>query len=318
MQQRLLQDFMDTVRRNRLGVDAVQVNQGGKVLDVHHFDRGGAHDCFSVAKSFLSTGIGIAIGEGKLTLQDSVTKALAEHLPDDIDPRYHQLTLRNLLTMTTGHDRPWLMSGERARFREEAQTANASRESKDWAYYAFTRPIVHEPGTVFSYGNLAPYLACCMLEKAVGATLRDYLYEKFWKPMGIACPRWDSCPAGHTFSASDLFMDIGDMIQLGTVYLNGGRFEDQQLVPAQWVEQATSKQVESAKISPEGSGEDETYGYGYFFWLCHQPGVYRAYGREGQFVIVMPQLQAVIATMSMHHDVQSILDAVWKDIVPKL
>jgi len=108
------------------------------------------------------------------------------------------------------------------------------------------------------------------------------------------------------------------MIKLGIVYLNGGEYNGKRIVSKKWINMATSYKIPSQQISIKGTGEDEKYGYGYQFWMCQFPGVYRAFGRLGQFVIVLPEYNAVIGTSAYEDNEQSILDAVWKTILPRL
>lgn len=142
-----------------------------------------------------------------------------------------------------------------------------------------------------------------MLEKVVGCSVRDYLIDKLWQPLGTRAPRWDSDPAGHTFPTSDLFLDIRDMIKLSQIYLGKGMFEGHRYLSEDWVIVATQNHVTSDVINPTGEVADEHCGYGYYFWMNSVSGTYRPYGREGQFIIVLPEQEAVVAVQAMHHDV---------------
>lgn len=306
-----LQGFINTVKEQNINMDAVAVIKDGALLALHRFSDDVVHNVFSVAKSHTATAIGFAIDEGKLSLADRPVDFFADILPSDIDPKWSRVTLHNLLTMTTGHGAAHLMVVDRKMLREE--------KNGEWLDFAFTRPMPYEPGEKFAYGNLAPYVAGRMLEKAVGTTICDYLYEKMWMPMGVCKPRWDTDLAGHTFAASDLYLDIVDMAKLGQLYASGGCFNGQRLLSEEWVKAAGSKHTDSCVLNPGGYGKDEEAGYGYYFWLNHEvPGSYRCYGREGQFVIILPEKNAVIATQAMNSNVQPILDAVWKHILPQL
>ena len=129
---------------------------------------------------------------------------------------------------------------------------------------------------------------------------------------------WDTDPPGHTFAASDLFLDIKDMIKLGQIYFGKDAFERHRYLSEDWVVATTQNHVASDVINPTGEAADEHCGYGYYIWMNSVPGTYRAYGRERQFVIVLPERDIVIAVQAMHHDVQEILDLVWETILPQL
>ena len=304
-----LQNFINFVKEQNINMDAVAVARGGVLLGLHRFSNAIIHNVFSVAKSHTATAIGFAIDEGKLKLSDRPVDFFADILPDDIDPKWQKVTLHNLLTMTTGHGAAHLMVIDRKMLREKGE--------KEWLTFAFTRPMPYKPGEKFSYGNLAPYVAGRMLEKAVGMTICDYLYEKMWKLMDIAKPQWDTDPAGHTFAASDLYLDITDMVKLGELYAADGCYRGKRLLSEEWVKSVSTKHTDSCVLNPAGYGIDEEVGYGYYFWLNHEvSGSYRCYGREGQFVIILPEKNAVIATQAMNSNVQPILDAAWKYILP--
>ncbi len=304
---RLLFDFLKKVEAEGTGLQGVCVFQNNEIEDEHYFAPDIPRNIFSVSKSFLSTAIGILLGEGALKLSDRPVDFFPQNIPDHIHPWYEKLELRHLLTMTSGHKRPLLHEGER----------NTLKEA-DWIRFVFSQPLLAMPGESFMYSNGSAYLAGCMAEKVTGMKLKDFLYEKAFEPMHIPYPEWEECPMGHTFAASRLKLKLKDMIKLGVLYLNRGCCEGMQIVPAGWVDAATSFQTASRQISAFGTGEDENFGYGYQFWLCRYPGIYRAFGRLGQFVIVIPDKNAVIATSAQEKNEQSILDIIWETILPKL
>ncbi len=313
-----LKPFIESIERQNICMDAVMVVQNDVVLGLHRFTDQVVHNVFSVAKSYTSAAIGFAVDDGFLKLTDKPYDMFQELLPESIDPRWKDVTLFHLLTMTSGHGEPHLMVVDRKILRGETEGDADQAMREEWLRFAFTRPMVCRPGEAWSYGNLAPYVAGRMLEKAAGCSMRDYLYEKMWKPLRVKKPRWDSDTAGHTFGASDLYLDITDMIKLGQIYLGMGELDGRRFLSREWVEWSTACHYPSFSINPFGYAADEECGYGFYFWHNTKNGSYRAYGREGQFVIVLPEQNAVIAIQSMHSDVQPILDAVWEHILPWL
>lgn len=314
-----LNNFITSVKEQNINMDAVAVIKDDVLLGLHRFSDTVIHNVFSVAKSHTATAIGFAIDEGKLKLTDKPVDFFADILPADIDPRWNDVTLYNLLTMTTGHDTKHLMVVDRQKLRGESEEKLPQEMMDEWLLFAFTRPIVYNAGEKFAYGNLAPYVAGRMLEKAVGMTICDYLYEKMWKRMGVTKPRWDTDSAGHTFAASDLYLDILDMAKLGQLYASGGCYRGERYLSEEWVKSVGLKHIDSCVLNPGGYCADEEAGYGFYFWRNHEvEDSYRCYGREGQFVIILPEKNAVIATQAMHSNVQPILDAVWKHILPQI
>lgn len=299
--------FSERILKNGLNVFSVRVLQEGKTVGSAQYAEDIPYSIFSAAKCFMVTALGIAKEEGLLSLRDRPAEVFTGHLPDDLADGYERITLEHLIMMASGHERALLMEKERLQM-----------TAKDWIRFVFEQPLPYEPGSRFTYSNGSAYLAGCMVEKAVGATLQDYVYEKIFRPMDIPYCEWIKCPLGHTFSPTRLYMRIDDMIKLGQLYLGGGEYNGARIVSAGWVEQATRKHVESHQISAKGAGTDELYGYGYKFWMCRYPGVYRAYGRNGQFIIVVPDKKAVVATMAEEPNVQGILDAVWDTVMPQL
>lgn len=314
-----LTNFIGAVEEKALKVDAVMAIKDDAILGLHRFSEAIDHNVFSVAKSHLATAIGFAIDEGKLSLDDKPIDAFADIIPGDIDPRWQDVTLYHLMTMTSGHGQPFLMASDRKKLLGETEEKLPEAMMNEWLIFAFTCPMMYEPGERFSYGNLAPYVAGRMLEKAVGMSVCDYLYEKFWRPVGTAKPRWDTDAKGHTFPASDLFLDIVDMAKLGQLYASGGTYKGTRFLPEEWVKKAGAFHVPSSPINPTGNAIDEEAGYGLYFWRNHgDKNSYRCYGREAQFVLIMPDKNAVIAVQSMQHDVQPVMDAIWEHIFPQL
>ncbi len=314
-----LEGFIKAVNEKNLTVDAVMAIKDGTILGLHRFTDTIIHNVFSVAKSHTATAIGFAIEEGKLSLDDKPVDMFADILPANIDPRWKDVTLYHLLTMTSGHGQPHLMAVDRRKLRGETEEKLPKEMMDEWLLFAFDCPLVYEPGEKFSYGNLAPYVAGRMLEKAVGMSICDYLYEKFWGPIGVKKPQWDADLAGHTFAASDLYLDIVDMAKLGELYAGGGVYRGKRFLSEEWVKNAGAYHVASSHINPAGNAIDEYAGYGFYFWRNHgAENSFRCYGREAQLVIILPEKNAVICVQAMNSDVQPVLDTVWEQILPQI
>lgn len=312
-----LKRFIKTVDEKQIRMNTVMVLQDDTVLGLHRWSEAAARNVYSIAKSHTVTAIGMAIEEGKMSLQDKPVDYFAELLPEGMDPRWKEVTLYHLLTMTSGHGRPYMMVSDRKKLRGESEVKMPQAMMDEWLLFALTRPMEYAPGEKFRYGNLAPYVAGRMLEKAVGMTVCDYLYEKFWKHTGMEKPHWETDNAGHTFAASDLYLTIEDMAKLGQLYVNGGIYKGTRYLSEEWVRLVSSKHVESSYINPIGSAVDEEAGYGLYFW-CNSGEGYRCYGKKGQFIIILPEKKAVIVIQAEHEDVQAILDTVWEEILPQL
>jgi CubicO group peptidase (beta-lactamase class C family) len=297
-----LSAFLEEIARRKINLFGINIYQHGAMVAQHYLAPDEPRNIYSASKSFAVTAIGILIDEGRLHMEDRPVDFFPEHLPDRLSAGYKKLNLHHLLTMSSGHSRGLLQEDERSNLTET-----------DWIRFVFSQPLVSKPGERFMYSNGSSYLAGCMAEKVSGSKLIDFVYERMFKAMNIPYPVWDECPMGHTFTASRLRLKLSDMIKLGALYLNSGQYQSTQIVSKHWVNTATTR-----KIASVGSGEDERHGYGYQFWMCRYPDIYLAYGRKGQYIIVLPQKDAVIATSADEERSQSLLNIIWDKILPNL
>jgi CubicO group peptidase (beta-lactamase class C family) len=150
-----------------------------------------------------------------------------------------------------------------------------------------------------------------IVQKVTGQTVLDYLRPRLFEPLGIENPEWGSSPQGVTFGGWGLKIRTEDIARFGQLYLQKGKWEGKQLLPASWIEQATAKQVSNGS----DPARDWDQGYGFQFWRCRH-GAYRGDGANGQFCIVMPELDAVIAITADTRDMQAELNVVWDHLLP--
>lgn len=311
-----VREFEEKIKENHIHLCSYMVVQRDEVLAKQKLSKKNKHNVYSIAKSFLSLAIGMAIDDGLLSLQDKPADMFRDLISDEIDPKWEDVTLEHLLTMSSGHGTPYLMADDRKMLRSEDSLIDQEMK-EEWLKYAFSHPLDHEPGETFVYGNQNPYIAGRMLEKVTGMTVCDYLYEKLWKPLGMKKPRWETDPAGHTFTASDLYLDVETMTKLGQVYLGNGSYRGIRFVSEAWIRKSTSSHIKSSCLSPNGGAADELQGYGYYFWKNTKEG-YRANGKMGQLILVLPEKEAVISVQARHISSQQILDIIWETIYPEL
>jgi CubicO group peptidase (beta-lactamase class C family) len=258
------------------------------------------HVLFSLSKSFTSTAVGLAISEGKLSLDDSLLKIFPDEAPAHPSKNLESMRVRDLLRMS---------SGQRA-----DDIKDFPFTGKEDLVRAFLEiPVPDVPGTHFVYNTAATYILSAAVQKVTGQTVRDYLQSRLFEPLGIEKPRWDESAQGVSLGGFGLNLRTEDIARFGQLYLQKGQWQGRQLVPSAWVEEATSMQT--------ANGSDPTsdwnQGYGYQFWRCRH-GFYRGDGAFGQFCIVMPQYDAVIAITSGTGDMQAVMNLVWDRIVPAL
>ena len=256
------------------------------------------HELYSLSKSFTSTAVGLAIAEGKLSLSDPILKFFPGSAPAEPDKNLSSMRVRDLLRMSTGQ------------VKEDIGTfAFNSRDDLTKAFLAM--PVPYKPGTHFVYNTEATYMLSAIVQKVTGQTVLDYLGPRIFEPLGIARPTWDASAQGVSFGGFGLSIRTEDIARFGELYLQKGQWQGRQLVPASWVEAATSLQTSNGS-DPES---DWDQGYGYQFWRCRH-GFFRGDGAYGQLCIVMPEYDAVIAVTAGTGDMQGELNLVWDKIIP--
>lgn len=305
-----LAPFIHSVTVKKIDMLGVKVCQNGEEIGSfrwwQHNDR---MNIRSASKGVISLAAGIAINEGLFQLNDTISSFFEGELPADCDPKWHRMTVRNLLTMATGHEIYLL------------QPAGRDAIGDSWLPYIFSQPIAAEPGARFVYNNAAPYMMSCLIKKATGQDVRDWLMPRLFEPLGIKNPQWFRCPKGISLGLGGLFLSIDELARLGQLCLDRGVWNGHQLVPAEWIDEAGKLQIKTETTMgninklPE---KDFAAGYGYFFWRNRTEG-YRFNGKYGQFCIVLPERNAVVTTTALEEkDEQGILDSVWEEILPRL
>ena len=173
------------------------------------------------------------------------------------------------------------------------------------------KPFKNTPGSTFFYSNGDTHLAGCMVEKAVGEPLNAYIYRKLFSKLDMGYPAWEATPTGGVFGGSGMYLPIEDMIKLGILYLHGGVWNGQRLLSHEWVEMAGSKQIDTGNPDPWNSG------YGFQFWMIgQQPGAFRCDGLYGQYSLILPKENAVIAMQgSEQNDVLKIIPLILKYLI---
>jgi CubicO group peptidase (beta-lactamase class C family) len=261
--------------------DGVLINQW--------YAQGVDHDSlqtsFSVSKSFLSTLIGIAIGQGKIgSLDDSITNYIPELL--ERDSRFSAITLKHLITMTSGLE----YVDEMSPFSDAADTYY----SPNLRATALSAVIVEEPGKTFLYNNYNPLLLGMALERATGQKVTDYMSQVLWAPMGAeADGSWslDSFFSGFEKMESGLNARPVDFARFGLMVARGGTVDGRQVVPQEWLKEATASNNESV-----GNNDFLIQNYKYFWWV-YPDNQFAAQGNKGQFIFIAPDQGTVIVRL---------------------
>jgi len=297
-----------------LDIHSVMILQNGKVSGEKWVSRGNPnvpHIMNSASKTLTSTAAGFAVAEGKLNLDDKVISFFPDKLPKKVSDNLKDMTLRHLLTMTCGQDK--------------ANTTAQRQTKDDWVEAFLAEPVPHKPGTFYAYNGLGTYMVSAIVQKAVGENIFSYLTPRLFNPLGITGIWWDESPAGINCGGWGAYLKTEDMAKIGQLYLNKGKWNGKQLLPEWWIDEASSAQVPSRP----GGMTDEVYkqrdpenndwlqGYGYQIWRGRH-NTYRADGANGQYIIVIPDKNAVVAVTADLNNMAEEMNLIWDIIYPVL
>jgi len=254
---------------------------------------------YSLSKSFTGTALGLQIGEGRLSLDDLVSDHLPELFNAATDERTQRMKIRHIASMATGHDREMLL---------EASIADRD----DPVHGLFTIEPDAEPGTLFAY-NQPPVLALAtILQRLAGESLVDYLRPRVLDPIGVGDFRWAQTSKGVDLGYSGVHTNLDAIARLGQLYLDDGVWDGRRLLPEGWVADASSVQVPN----PQRDEPDWQQGYGFQLWMSRHG--YRGDGAFGQYMVVLPEQDVVVAMFSCVEVMQIVLDAMWLHLLPAM
>lgn len=289
--------FVNALDSRIEGMHSVMVVRHGRVIAEGWWRPYAAehnHVLYSLSKSFTSTAVGFAVAEGRLSVDDVVLDHFPTDAPANPSGNLKAMRVRDLLTMSTGHQ-------------DEPPTGPDEVSAKSF----LAHPVPHLPGTHFKYNTAATFMQSALVQKVTGQTVLDYLKPRLFEPLGIEHPVWDTNFQGISLGGYGLRVRTEDIARFGQLYLKRGEWNGKQLLPAEWVEQATSKQVSNGS----NPANDWHQGYGFQFWRCRH-NAFRGDGAFGQYCIVMPDQDAVVAITSGVRDMQAVLNVVWDRFLP--
>jgi CubicO group peptidase (beta-lactamase class C family) len=297
----LLSEAMLAWRQRDVRIHSLlMVRNGYMVIDAtfYPYDGKTIHDVASVTKSVMTTLIGIAVDQGKLDLDDKMVSFFPERTIANLDARKEAITVRHLVSMTSGL--------QCVRDGMEGSTIIEMERSQDYVQFALDLPAANEPGNQFVYCSAAISLLSPILEQATGMTTLAFAREYLFDPLGINDVLWETDPQGYYKGWGDLSLHPHDMAKLGLLFLQEGRWEDKQVVSRRWVKEARTAQ----STTPS---EEDPYGYGW--WLTTDlEGVYRADGRNGQYIYILPKWNMILVTTGGGFEIGEIGESLLKII----
>lgn len=301
-------DFMKAVENSKNEFHSIMILRHGKVIAEGWWKPYRAdlrHTMYSVSKSFTATAIGFAVTEKKLSVNDKVISFFPEDLPDTVSEYLKELSVKDLLTMSVGQD--------------PEPTGPVIVLQDNWVKGFLATPIKHKPGSVFLYNSLATYMLSAIVQKVTGERVLQYLTPRLFNPLGIKNIDWETDPKGINSGGWGLRLKTEDMAKFGQLFLQKGKWQGKQIIPASWIEEASTFKIDQKPelSQAEKDKSDWTQGYCYQMWRCKN-NAYRGDGAFGQYIIVMPDQDAVIAITSETGDMQDELNLVWKHLLPAM
>lgn len=250
------------------------------------------HTQQSVSKSVTATVLGVAIARGdfKSSLDTPVLHWFEAAKVRNVDARKQRMTLRHVLTMTTGLD--W---NEDVAYNDPRNSTAPMEASEDWVGFVINLPMAFEPGKHYAYSSGATELLAHIFRQETGFDIEVYAKAFLFRPLGIRSHHWKRTPMGVVDTEGGLYLTDEDMARVGYLYLKGGKWNGTQLVDAGFLKQALTPQVEAGH-DMEGL---PPWQYGFQWWLLpYEPGrlMWAARGFGGQRILVFPQDELIVVT----------------------
>ncbi len=262
------------------------------------------HLLYSLSKSFTSTAASLAVADGLLRLDEPVIAYFPELDAKVTDARARSMLVRHVASMASGHlDDTW----------QQVMSACPDEPVRGFLLV----PPDRDPGSVFAYNQSATYTLAAIVQRLTGQTLTQYLRHRLLDPLGAGEVSWQQHPVGRDIGFSGMFATTDTIARLGQFYLQRGAWKGQQYLAAERIAEATHPHIStrSEPTTPEAATRpDWQQGYGFQFWMSRHG--YRGDGAFGQFCLILPEQDAVVAMTAQTDDMQAVLDAVWDKLLP--
>jgi CubicO group peptidase (beta-lactamase class C family) len=280
MHSKTILELMELIKEEKYNIHSVTiVRNGSLVLDsyLYPFKNGIKHKMFSATKSVTSALIGIAIDKGYIKdVHQTITQLFPNKEISNLGELKRSVTLKDLLTMTSGFD---CNDGSANNW---AGTI-AMRKTNDWTQYTLNLPMVQKPGESFHYCNGVSHLLSAIIHESTGIQTLAFAKKHLFDPLGIKDVEWETSPEGIASGSLGLWLQPRGMAKIGLLFLNKGKWEGQQIISADWIEESTRSHI-------DGRWNNEDYGYQ---WWINQTGYYSAVGMFGQTIYVVPEKELV-------------------------
>lgn len=275
-----IEAYIRLLEDNQFATHSLILARGNQIFYENYwepFHRNFLHRMYSVTKSFVAIAIGFLLQDGQIQLDDKISKYFSKELEQQSDSNMHNQTIRHMLMMSTAKTpQNWFKSG--AKDRVQFYFNNGSE---------FSRPS----GTLFEYDSTGSFVLGALVERLTGLELMEYLRIKLFNQIGVSedvhCLK---CPGGHSWSDSALLCRPMDLLLVARFMLNGGSWNGKQLLDAEYVKAATSKQIPNDYIIADNFNAQ---GYGYQFWMTYQNSFFFN-GMGSQYAVCVPDKDIIM------------------------
>jgi CubicO group peptidase (beta-lactamase class C family) len=300
-------DFINAAEKSKTEFHSFVFMRHGKVVAEGWWNPYKAdlkHTMYSCSKSFTAAAIGFAVTEGKVKLDDKLVNIFPGDVPATVSPYLAELTVKDVLMMSDGQD---------------PDPTSFIPPKDNWVKEFLATPIKNEPGTVFLYNSMGTYMLSAIVTKVTGQQVIDYLRPRLFDPLGIKDIDWETSPQGINTGGWGLRIQTEGMAKFGQLYLQKGMWNGKQVLPASWVQEATTMKIMQDPNAPQSKKDSSDWlqGYCYQMWRCRHNAV-RGDGAFGQFIIMMPDQDAVLAITAETPDMQDEINLVWKYLLPAM
>jgi CubicO group peptidase (beta-lactamase class C family) len=295
--------FLDAIRDSGQEFHSIMIIRHGHVIAEgwwYPYSSGRRQQLYSLSKSFTGTAIGLAVDEKRLTVEDTVLSFFPDAAPAAISDNLAALKVKHLLSMSVGHAK------------DSIQIIEKPAPGDTWEKTFLSLPVADTPGTKFLYNSGASYMLSSIVKKITGYSAHEYLGPRLYDPLGIVGATWTENEEGVNIGASHLRIRTEDIAKLGQLYLQKGVWNKKRILSEAWVATASEKHMENGKQDSAWG-----YGYGYQFWM-NPTGGFRADGAYGQYSMVFPDSDTVVAITSESADKAATMRTVWDTLVPEL
>ena len=279
----LIDSISRIIEQNGISVFRLAVYDDGNVSEREFLVANDCNNVYSVSKNFTAAAVGILFDRGLLTPDTRVREVLEPLCPKlwrTLDRRWDEVTVKHLLTQTTGHGGMLLDVDCDDVF---------SYETQDYLEKVLTHPLVYNPGSQFAYTDSNYYLLSRIVARVSSESLQSFVAREILTPLKAQGFAWSTCPQGHAMGGTRLFITTRDMLNFGRMLLDDGVFDGKRVLSKAFIDEATSPQVVTGDISR----------YGYSFWMRENSSCYHCSGMHGQRIFIDKKHRRVVAWQAL-------------------